>query len=95
MKQITLLNRKYQHWSGLNYLYNIVEVNLRYADSLKAVLEFEPGIFSHYQMRAIRDEYLKLPGIKFGWVTGKRAAEVKFLILNFSPDYAARYFLLL
>ena len=29
------------------------------------------------QMKAIRDEYLKLPGIKFGWVTGKRATAIR------------------
>ena len=28
-------------------------------------------------MKAIRDEYLKLPGIKFGWVTGKRATAIR------------------
>ena len=31
-------------------------------------------------MKAIRDEYLKLPGIKFGWVTGKRATAIRSLI---------------
>ena len=41
-------------------------------------------------MRAIRDEYLKLPGIRFGWVTGKRAKEVSTIILNFSEDYLRR-----
>ena len=30
-------------------------------------------------MKAIRDEYLKLPGIKFGWVTGKRATAIRSL----------------
>ena len=29
-------------------------------------------------MKAIRDEYLKLPGIKFGWVTGKRATAIRW-----------------
>ena len=29
-------------------------------------------------MRAIRDEYTKLPGIRFGWVMGKTAVQVGF-----------------
>ena len=33
-------------------------------------------------MKAIRDEYLKLPGIKFGWVTGKRATAIRWDKLN-------------
>lgn len=60
------------------------------ASDLKSVLEFEPGLYSHTQMKAIRDEYLKLPGIKFGWVTGRRAKEVSTIVLNFSKDYLKR-----
>ncbi len=41
-------------------------------------------------MRAIRDEYLKLPGTKFGWVVGRRAHEVTTIILHFSRDYLRR-----
>ena len=41
-------------------------------------------------MKHIRDEYLKLPGIKFGWVLGKKAAEVNTVILNFEKNFLRR-----
>ena len=41
-------------------------------------------------MKHIRDEYLKLPGIKFGWVLGKKAAEVSTVILNFRKEFLRR-----
>ena len=41
-------------------------------------------------MKHIRDEYLKLPGIKFGWVLGKKAAEVSTVILNFEKNFLRR-----
>ena len=39
-------------------------------------------------MKAIRDEYLKLPGIKFGWVTGKRATAIRsqYRVLHLVKD---------
>ena len=55
-----------------------------------AILDFEPGLYTQHQMKSIRDEYLKLPGIKFGWVTGRRAEEVSTIILHFSKDYLSR-----
>ena len=68
---------QYHHWKDLNRIYGVVSTDLGFRHELKAVLEFEPGLFTHFQMKAIRDEYLKLPGIKFGWVTGKRAGQVR------------------
>ena len=82
--------RQYQHWNTLNHIYGVVNVNLAHADALRAILEFEPGLYAHHQMRAIRDEYLKLPGIKFGWVTGKKARQISTIILNFSRGYLRR-----
>lgn len=56
--------RAYQHWKSLNHIYGVVNIVQKYAHQLKTILEFEPGLFSHQQMKAIRDEYLKLPGIR-------------------------------
>ena len=42
-------------------------------------------------MKHIRDEYLKLPGIKFGWVLGKKAAEVSTVIVNFDKNFLRRF----
>ena len=77
----------------------------------KAVLEFEPGLYTHHQvigifaiarntpkmvkliylkMKAIRDEYLKLKGIKFGWIVGKKAVKVSTIILNFDSKFLRR-----
>ena len=36
----------------------------------------QPGYYNHIQMRALRDEYTKLPGIRFAWVMGKTAVQV-------------------
>ncbi len=82
--------RQYSQWSTLNRLYGVVDVSHEQADELRAVLEFEPGLYSHHQMRAIRDEYLKLPGTKFGWVSGRRAEEVTTIVLHFSGEYLKR-----
>ena len=71
---------QYHHWRGLNKIYGVVNVNLQYRAELKAVMEFEPGLYSHFQMKAIKDEYLKLPGIKFGWVTGKMMGQVRLTL---------------
>ena len=59
-------------------------------NELKAILDFEPGLYTHIQMKHIRDEYLKLPGIKFGWVLGKKAVEVSTIILNFDKNFLRR-----
>ncbi len=82
--------RGYNQWASLNRLYGVVDVSYAYADDLRAVLEFEPGLYTHHQMRAIRDEYLKLPGTKFGWVSGRRAKEVTTIVLHFSRQYLKR-----
>jgi hypothetical protein len=78
---------KLQHWNSLNYIYGVIKISF---DTFKAVLEFEPGLYTHKQMKAIRDEYLKLPGIKFGWVMGKRALEVSTIVLNFDKGFLRR-----
>ena len=41
-------------------------------------------------MKAIRDEYLKLKGIKFGWIVGKKAVKVSTIILNFDSKFLRR-----
>ena len=79
-----------QHWNSLNYIYGVIKINFDTDKQLKSVLEFEPGLYTHTQMKAIRDEYLKLPGIKFGWVMGKRALEVSTIILNFDKNFLKR-----
>ncbi len=66
----------YQHWNGLNRIYGAINIIKDLAHDLKAIVEFEPGIYNHNQMKAIRDEYVKLPGIQFGWVMGKKAIQV-------------------
>ena len=70
----------YSDWSSLNYMYGVV--NTTYQDQdLVATLEFEPGIYSRRQMKAIRSEYLKLKGIMFAWVEGRYpTAETRILI---------------
>uniref|UniRef100_A0A0K2SZH6 Uncharacterized protein n=1 Tax=Lepeophtheirus salmonis TaxID=72036 RepID=A0A0K2SZH6_LEPSM len=75
----------YHHWNNLNHIYGVVQVSYELIEDYKTVLEFEPGLYTHHQMKAIRDEYLKLPGIRFGWVLGKKAKEVSTIILNFNP----------
>ena len=40
----------------------------------------QPGYYNHIQMRALRDEYTKLPGIRFAWVMGKTAVQVSSII---------------
>jgi len=82
--------RSYGRWSTLNRIYGVVGVEYRHAEHLRAVLEFEPGLYSHDQMRAIRDEYLKLPGIKFGWVAGHPAADLSTVVLTFRDAFLRR-----
>ena len=57
---------------------------------MKAIIEFEPGLYNHIQMKAIRDEYVKLPGIRFGWVKGKTAVQVSTLLLQFDKRFTLR-----
>ena len=66
----------YNYWEKLNRFYGALNINKDLAKELKAIIEFEPGLYNHIQMRAIRDEYTKLPGIRFGWVMGKTAVQV-------------------
>ena len=72
------------------YTYIFFFFSFKTENELKAVLHFEPGLYTHIQMKHIRDEYLKLPGIKFGWVLGKKAAEVSTVILNFEKNFLRR-----
>ena len=39
-----------RHWDGLNHIYGVVEVIRDLENDLKAVLEFEPGLYSHTQV---------------------------------------------
>ena len=39
-------------------------------------ISLQLGYYNHIQMRALRDEYTKLPGIRFAWVMGKTAVQV-------------------
>ena len=41
----------FRHWDGLNHIYGVVEVIRDLTKDLKAVLEFEPGLYSHTQVR--------------------------------------------
>ena len=70
----------YHHWERLNRFYGVLNINKDLAQDLKAILDFQPGYYNHIQMRAIRDEYIKLPGIRFGWVMGKTAVQVSFCL---------------
>ena len=60
-------------------------MNTKLAHEHKATIEFEPGMYNNIQMKAIRDEYVKLPSIRFGWVMGKTAIQEVFL--KFSINY--------
>ena len=40
-----------RHWDGLNHIYGVVEVIRDLENDLKAVLEFEPGLYSHTQVK--------------------------------------------
>lgn len=66
----------YDKWDYLNRFYGALHVKRHLAAELKAIIEFEPGMYNHQQMKAIRNEYVKLPGIRFGWVMGKTAVQV-------------------
>ena len=68
--------KHYTFWNELNRFYGAVEVNTKLAHEHKATIEFEPGMYNNIQMKAIRDEYVKLPSIRFGWVMGKTAIQV-------------------
>ena len=60
----------YQDWSSLNYMYGVVNISYHDREKLIAHLEFEPGLYTNHQMKAIRSEYLKLKGVMFAWVEG-------------------------
>lgn len=60
----------YQDWSSLNYMYGVVNISYHEDVKLIAHLEFEPGLYTNHQMKAIRSEYLKLKGVMFAWVEG-------------------------
>jgi hypothetical protein len=80
----------YNKWKDLNHQYGAVNINKDLAKELKAIIEFDPGLYNHLQLKAIRDEYVKLPGIKFGWVMGKTSVQISTIILNFDTKFARR-----
>ena len=50
---VTLMAPLFRHWDGLNHIYGVVEVIRDLTKDLKAVLEFEPGLYSHTQVRTL------------------------------------------
>jgi len=76
----------YQDWSSLNYMYGVVNVSFHEDMKLIAHLEFEPGLYTNHQMKAIRSEYLKLAGIMFGWVEGSHPSPDTTIVVRFE-DY--------
>ena len=40
----------YNHWDTLNYIYGVVKIGHELIGQLKAVLEFEPGLYTHHQV---------------------------------------------
>jgi len=80
----------YNSWEELNRFYGVVNINKDLGDKWKAIIEFQPGYYNHIQMRALRDEYTKLPGIRFAWVMGKTAVQVSTIILNFDERFMRR-----
>ena len=45
-----------RHWDGLNHIYGVVEVIRDLENDLKAVLEFEPGLYSHTQAKMKKEK---------------------------------------
>ena len=80
----------YNLWEKLNQFYGAIHIQKELAKDMKAIIEFEPGLYNHIQMKAIRDEYVKLPGIRFGWVKGKTAVQVSTLLLQFDKRFTLR-----
>ena len=80
----------YNFWEKLNQFYGAIHIQKELAKDMKAIIEFEPGLYNHIQMKAIRDEYVKLPGIRFGWVKGKTAVQVSTLLLQFDKRFTLR-----
>ena len=84
--------KHYTFWNELNRFYGAVEVNTQLAHEHKAIIEFEPGMYNNIQMKAIRDEYVKLPSIRFGWVMGKTAIQVNnqksiyAVLVHYAPE---------
>ena len=50
---VTYMAPLFRHWDGLNHIYGVVEVIRDLTKDLKAVLEFEPGLYSHTQVTAL------------------------------------------
>ena len=50
---VTFMAPLLRHWDGLNHIYGVVEVIRDLTKDLKAVLEFEPGLYSHTQVRTL------------------------------------------
>ena len=73
----------FTEWNSLNYMYGVVNISFQQDDKLLALLEFEPGLYKNHQLKAIRNEYLKLPGILFAWVEGHQATEESKIVLGF------------
>ena len=81
----------YDLWEKLNQFYGAIHIQKELlAKDMKSIIEFEPGLYNHIQMKAIRDEYVKLPGIRFGWVKGKTAVQVSTLLLQFDKRFTLR-----
>ena len=64
-------------------MYGVVNVSYHEDDKLIAHLEFEPGLYTNHQMKAIRSEYLKLKGVMFGWVEGTYPSDDTRIVLQF------------
>jgi len=75
----------YQDWSSLNYMYGVVNISYHEDAQLIAHLEFEPGLYTNHQMKAIRSEYLKLKGIMFAWVEGRSPSANTRITIKFQP----------
>lgn len=88
----------YNDWSSLNYMYGVVNISYHQDQRLIAHLEFEPGLYTNHQMKAIRSEYLKLHGILFAWVEGvypedKTRMLIKFQLGSKLENYTAWHIL--
>lgn len=77
----------YQEWSSLNYMYGVVNISYHEDQKLIAHLEFEPGLYTNHQMKAIRSEYLKLKGVMFGWVEGTYPSSNTRIVVKFQTHF--------
>jgi len=64
-------------------MYGVVNISYHEAEKLIAHLEFEPGLYTNHQMKAIRSEYLKLKGVMFAWVEGIYPSDNTRIALKF------------